>query len=150
MAESADTTLAFEWISNLLTALDHHDLAEETRSAIVRECAIAHYRSANMEEIVSRYKGDIEAFLQFLSREWKWKITYDRDAQIITADEDKRICVCPLVQKSIGKVSATLCHCSEGFAERMFSAVVEKPVKAEVTKSILRGDKSCVYTIQIL
>jgi predicted hydrocarbon binding protein len=149
MAESTDTTLAFEWISNLLAALDDN-LAQETRAAIVRECAAAHYRSANMDEIVSRYKGDIEAFLQFLSKEWKWKITYDRDAQIITADEDKSVCVCPLVQKNAGKVSATLCHCSEGFAEKMFSAVVEKPVKAEVTRSVLRGDKSCIYTIQIL
>jgi hypothetical protein len=59
-------------------------------------------------------------------------------------------CVCPLVQQNIGVVSTTLCHCSEGFAERMFSAVIEKPVKATVTRSILRGDKSCVYTIQIL
>ena len=150
MAENADMTLAFEWISNLLTALDHHNLAQETRAAIVRGCSVAHYRGANMDEIVSQYKGDIEAFLQFLSKEWQWKITYDRDAQVITADEDKNVCVCPLVQKSVEKVSATLCHCSEGFAERMFSAVVEKPVKAEVTRSILRGDKSCVYTIQIL
>jgi predicted hydrocarbon binding protein len=150
MAESTNTTLAFEWISNLLTVLDQHNLSQETRSAIVRECATAHYRNANMDEIVSQYKGDLEAFLQFLSKEWKWKIIYDRDAQIVTADEDKKVCVCPLVQKSVGKVSATLCHCSEGFAERMFSAVVEKPVKAEVTRSILRGDKSCVYTIQIL
>ena len=149
MSENTDTTLAFEWISSLLAVLDD-DLPQETRAALIRRCAVAHYRNANVDKIVSQYKGDIEAFLQFLSREWKWKITYDQDAQIVTADEDKNVCVCPLVQKSTGKVSATLCHCSEGFAERMFSAVVEKPVKAEVTRSILRGDKSCVYTIQIL
>lgn len=148
MAESADTTLASEWIAHLLAALDDN-LTQEARSALVRECAAAHYRSANMDEIIPQYKGDIEAFLQFLSKEWRWKITYDRESQVVTADEDKNVCVCPLVQKGVG-VSATLCHCSEGFAERMFSAVVEKPVKAEVTRSILRGDKSCVYTIQIL
>jgi hypothetical protein len=82
MAESADTTLTSEWIANLLAVLDDN-LAQETRAAIVRECATAHYRSANMDKFVSQYKGDIEAFLQFLSKEWQWKITYNRDAQII-------------------------------------------------------------------
>jgi predicted hydrocarbon binding protein len=113
-------------------------------------CAAAHYRSIAMDELVAQYRGNIEGFLQLLSEKWLWKVAYDKEAQIITADENKSACVCPLVQKAPGMASPTLCHCSEGFAERMFSAVAESPVKAQVTSSILRGDKSCVYTIRIL
>ncbi len=40
-----------------------------------------------------------------------------------------------------------LCNCSEGFAERMFSYILNRPVRATVIASILRGDKSCKYEI---
>ena len=151
MAENnatAEERFVYEWLSTLLAALDAN-LPPETKAAILQGCAAAHYRSINMDELVSPYRGNVEGFLQFLSEKWQWKVTYDKDAQIITADENKSACVCPLVQKG-GIASPALCYCSVGFAERMFSAVAARPVKGEVTRSILRGDPSCVYTIQIL
>jgi predicted hydrocarbon binding protein len=117
---------------------------------LLQGCAAAHYRSANMDAIVSQYTGNLAGFLAFLSEKWQWKVTYDQGTQTIIADENKPACVCPIVQMVPGKVSATLCHCSEGFAERMFSAVIEKPVEAKVVRSILRGDQSCVYSVQVL
>jgi len=138
-----------EWLSTLLAALDAN-LPPETRATILQACAAAHYRSIAMDELVSQYRGNVEGFLQVLSEKLLWKVAYDREAQVITADENKSACVCPLMQKNLGMASPTLCHCSEGFAERMFSAVAERPVKARVTSSILRGDKSCVYSIRIL
>jgi predicted hydrocarbon binding protein len=145
----AEERFVYEWLSTLLAALDAN-LPTETKAAILQGCAAAHYRSINMDELVSQYRGNVEGFLQLLSEKWQWKVIYDKEAQIITADENKSVCVCPLVQKGLGTASPALCHCSEGFAERMFSAVAERPVKAQVTRSILRGDKSCVYTIQLL
>jgi hypothetical protein len=147
--QNPDDRFASEWVTNLLTVLDG-SLSEETRTSLLRGCAAAHYRSANMDAIVSQYAGNLAGFLQFLSEKWQWKIAYAQATQTITADENKPACVCPLVQKNRGKVSATLCHCSEGFAEKMFSAVIEKPVEARVIRSILRGDQSCVYSIQVL
>lgn len=91
-----------------------------------------------------------ERFIQFLSEQWQWQVAYDPAETVITADENKSYCVCPLVQQSPQVVSGTLCHCLEGFAEQMSSEVVGGPVKATVVQSVLRGDKSCVYSIQIL
>lgn len=144
-----DSLFASEWIANLLAVLDDN-LNEETRASLLQGCAAAHYRSANMDAVLSQYTGNLTEFLQFLSEKWQWKIDYDQVTQTITADENKPDCVCPLVQKASGRVSATLCHCSEGFAEKMFSTVIEKPVEASVVRSILRGNKSCVYSIQVL
>ncbi len=152
MAENNTTgeeRFVYEWLSALLAALDAN-LPSETKATLLQGCAAAHYRSLNMDELVSQYRGDVEGFVQFLSEKWQWKVAYDKEAQIITADENKSACVCPLVQKGFGIASPTLCYCSVGFAERMFSAVAARPVKGEVTRSILRGDKSCVYTIRIL
>jgi hypothetical protein len=146
---TAEDRFVYEWLSTLLAALDAN-LPPETKAALLQGCAAAHYRSINMDELVSQYRGNVEGFLQFLSEKWRWKVVYDQEAQIITADENKSTCVCPLVQRGLGIASPALCYCSVGFAERMFSDVVERPVKAQVTSSILRGDKSCVYTIRIL
>jgi hypothetical protein len=146
---TAEERFVYDWLSTLLAALDAN-LPPETQATILQGCAATHYRSLNMDELVSQYRGNIEGFLQLLSEKWQWKVAYDQEAQVITADENKSACVCPLVQKGLGLASPTLCHCSEGFAERMFSAVAERPVKAQVTRSILRGDQSCVYSIQIL
>ena len=107
------------WISHLLSVLDNR-LDAETKATILRECASFHYRDARMEEIVSQYRGNLEGFIQFLSEEWQWQVTYDPARQTIRADENKSYCVCPLVQQSSQAVSGTLCHCSEGFAKRMF------------------------------
>jgi hypothetical protein len=148
-ANAIEERFVYEWLSTLLTALDAN-LPPEAKAAILQGCAAAHYRSLNMDELVSQYRGNVEGFLQLLSEKWQWKVAYDKDAQIITADENKSACVCPLMQKGLGITSPALCYCSVGFAERMFSAVAARPVKAQVTRSILRGDPSCVYTIQIL
>ena len=82
-------------------------------------------------------KGDLDGFLAFLSREWGWVIT--QCGEIILVDENKNYCVCPLCQAQ--KMPPLLCNCSEGFAERMFSYVLNRPVRATVIASILRGDK---------
>lgn len=102
-----------------------------------------------MESVVARFCGDLAGFLQFLSETWGWQVTYDPAAGTITADENKPTCVCPLVQKSPEALSGTLCYCLEGFAERMFSAVIGRPVRAAVVQSVLRGAESCIYSIQI-
>ena len=136
------------WAAALISALDS-DLPVEVKAPVLRACAAVHYEDANMDSIVARFQDDLDGFLQFLTDQWGWLITYDPAAGTITADENKPYCVCPLVQKSPQAVSGTLCFCSEGFAERMFSAVVGRPVKATVVQSVLRGAGSCIYSIQV-
>ena len=144
---SDEDILISNWLGQLLNQID--DLPPETVANLLKGCALAHYQHLNMEQTLAPYKGDLPAFLRFLSETWHWQIVYNQDAQIIIADEDKSFCVCPLVQRQLVK-SPVLCSCSEGFAERMFAAVLDQPVQATVTQSVLRGDASCVYTIQIL
>lgn len=140
-------TLISGWLGQLLNQID--DLPSQSAAKLLKSCALAHYQHLNMEQTLDPYKGDLPAFLHFLSETWHWQIAYDQDTQVIIADENKNFCVCPLVQRRLVQ-SPVLCSCSEGFAERMFATVLNRPVKATVTQSVLRGDASCVYTIQIL
>jgi hypothetical protein len=149
-AQASDENLFIGgWLARLLNLIDDN-LPPEAKANLLKGCALAHYQHINMEQTVAPYKGNLQEFFRFLTEEWRWKIEYDEDARVITADENKSFCVCPLVQRQIVRDSSMLCSCSEGFAERMFSAVLGQPVKARVIKSILRGDPSCVYAIQIL
>jgi predicted hydrocarbon binding protein len=102
-----------------------------------------------MGKTVARFEGKLDDFLGFLTEEWGWIIEYSKQDGVIMIDENKEACVCPLVRKDIGMKSRSLCYCSEGFAEKMFSAVAGFPVRAEVTESILRGAKSCKYRIDL-
>ncbi len=135
------------WVAGMLEVADR-SLDARAKVRLLKGCAAAHYRSARMPETVAPFAGDLERFLEHLSQSWNWKISYDPSAGIILADENKSSCVCPLARGG-ARLSPLLCHCSEGFAERMFSAVTGKAARATVIRSVLRGDPSCVYRIEL-
>ena len=137
--------------SYLIRLLDRmNELPEEQSKKILEECSLCHFIENNMEEQLTQFIGDIDALLDFLKSQWGWLITYDRESGRITADEGKSQCICPIVTLSAnGEASPNLCHCSEGFAKRMFSMVVGREVRTKIKTSILRGDDSCVYEIQL-
>ncbi len=145
---AAGIRFASLWLGQLFNELNA--LApDEVKKRIMRGCAQAHYRQLNMHQVIAPYQGDLERFLQFLEHTWDWKITISQDGSTILADENKPECVCPLVQSALIEHQTLLCHCSEGFAEQMFSSVVGQPVEATVLRSIMRGDPSCVYQVRL-
>jgi hypothetical protein len=121
------------WVVNLLSVLDDN-LPENTKRVALNGCAAIHYRAINMDELVLQYRGDLTGFLVLIAEKWQWKVDYDAEARVITADENKPECVCPVARLRPGPVSG----------------VVGGPVQAQVLRSTLRGDKSCVYQIRIL
>lgn len=136
------------WLIELFNSLKEK-YPEEYKESI-KLCSAHHFRHLKMDEMLKDYIGNLPGFLEFISKEWGWKITVDNNSRLIYADENKDFCVCPLVKDKKNKFDPILCYCSEGFAERMFSMVIGKPVRAEVIKSVLKGNKSCVYMIKVL
>ncbi len=147
-AAGPEESFPYAWVEGLLDVADR-TLEAHAKVRLLKGCAAAHYQSARMAETVAPFAGDLEGFLAHLSRSWGWKISYDSSARVILADENKDHCVCPLARTGARRLSATLCHCSEGFAERMFAAVTGRAVRATVIRSVLRGDPSCVYRVEI-
>ena len=124
-------------------------LPANIKAGLVKGCSEAHYDALNMDDMLRPLKGDLPGFVRFLSETWGWKVAFEEGGQVIRADENKNFCVCPLIQRAVVKPTPTLCSCSEGFAERMFAYVLERPVSARVVRSVLRGDPSCVYQVFI-
>jgi hypothetical protein len=140
--------VAQQWLISLLENLGKNIEEKELRR-IVKMSAVTHYDHLKMDDLLAGYKGNLREFISFLEKEWDWKVDYDQASGIITADENKSYCVCPVLDKATMAGSRSICYCSEGFAELMFSEVAGTPVSAQVISSVRRGDKSCVYRIEI-
>ena len=137
-----------EWLSILLSNLNQ-DLDEEVLRKVVKKSSIAHFNNLNMNTLLSDYIDDLEKFIKFIESTWGWKIDYNKTTKVIIADENKDYCVCPVLEHKKELNTSAICYCSEGFAETMFSHVTGVTVKAKVISSVRKGDKSCIYKIEI-
>lgn len=133
------------WIASVLENLPE-SLTEKEIKILIKKTSGVHYSELNMENVLKEFEGDINKFIFFLENNWGWKVSNNANARKIIANENKELCVCPLIDSRIKGVSA-MCYCSEGFAEKMFSKVIGKKVEAIVISSVRRGDKSCMYEI---
>ncbi len=139
-----DMGLVCTWLDVLMSAYQENPAI--SMEDAIKKCSKTHYDALGMDDMLEPFLGKPEAFFDFLHEKWNWIVTVDKDGQRIIADENKSQCICPLIRA--GAVhTPNLCNCSEGFAERMFSKVFERPVKARVIESVLRGGKHCVYEI---
>jgi hypothetical protein len=136
-----------KWVGALLPLLAVGD--RERARAAIRNCWTPHYDSLGMQTTIERFRGNLEGFLRHLQVEWGWAVTYSPEQGMILVDENKPACVCPVVPKQHTGDLGLLCYCSEGFAERMFSQVIGTPVHVDVVASVLRGDPSCRYRIEL-
>ena len=137
-----------EWLSNLLSNLDK-DLDEDAVRKIVKKSSQTHYDNLKIDSLLSDYIGDLEKFNKYLEKAWGWKIDYNKRTKVLIADENKDFCVCPILEHNKEINTSAICYCSEGFAEKMFSAVTGVTVSARVISSVRRGDKTCKYKIEI-
>lgn len=135
------------WTSELLLHMQTHPKVDSPK--LMHHCSQYHYNLNQMDNILQPFVGDLEGFIEFLTKEWGWIVKYNAKEKTLIADENKEFCVCPIVNNMDDKkISPLLCHCSEGFAKLMFRKVIGSEVSAEVISSILRGDKSCIYQIK--
>ena len=138
---------ALHWITELLSSLDENNLSEQQLRSIIKRTSQAHHDLLNVPEMVRPFIGKPDEFTKFLQDAWGWKVSDDKTNRQLVIDENKPFCVCPLLKNASEKLYPALCYCSEGFAEKMFSAVYQKNVDVTVAASVQRGDPSCVYLI---
>jgi len=109
-----------------------------------RECA-RQFRARTFD----KYKGDIHGFLEAIQRPdgWVEKVEYDEAAGVLRVFDRSPTCTCPLVKE--GLTSTEQCYCTLGWQKETYSAILGRPVDASVEKSILRGDKGCIFRITV-
>jgi hypothetical protein len=111
--------------------------------ALGGECS-ATYRAS----LIDRYKGNLKGFLEEGRRNWMAQAEYDEAKGTIHIVDKGPSCSCPMVK--VGSTPPTFCDCTLGWQEATYSAILGRPVKAELEESILRGGKRCVYRISVV
>ena len=124
----------------------------------MRKCSRVCYDKNGFDDIIK--EGDFEGFLKTAKDDFGWGISLTPNpspkgegnykGSVLIVHENNTDCLCPMVRACKGKMSTSLCICTETELERMFARAYGGEVKAEVTEAILRGDKSCVYRIELL
>lgn len=132
--------------ARLLEVLQQH-LPEPERKQLLHslgmKCADT-YRAA----LIDRYKGDLKGFLQYGRRNWMAEAQFDEATGTIRVVDKGPGCSCPMAKP--GETPGTLCDCTLGWQESVYSSILGRPVKAHLEESILRGGKRCAYRIQVI
>lgn len=106
------------------------------------QCALT-YRTS----LIDQYKGDLPGFLKKGLSLWMAEAAYDEAAGTIRIVDKSPTCTCPLVKE--GTTPPSFCDCTLGWQEEAYSAILGRPVHAELEESILRGGKRCVFRIKV-
>jgi predicted hydrocarbon binding protein len=132
------------WITCLIAGLDEH-VDEETRAKVLEQCG----RQCQSQSFIKKARDiyqkseNIDEFLDNFRQVYK-HLHRDGDEVYIVYPK----CYCSHVNKiPPGKLSATYCNCSRGWAKALFEGALGRPVEVIMEESIVKGDKQCKFRI---
>jgi len=133
-----------KWITCLIAGLDGH-VDEEARAKVLEQCG----RQCQSESFIQKARNiyqkseNIDDFLDRFGQVYK-HLHREGDSVYIIYPK----CYCSFVNKiPVGKLSATYCNCSRGWAKALFEGALGRPVEVVMEESIVKGDKQCKFRI---
>ena len=132
------------WITWLIAAMDEC-LDEETRVRILEQCG----RQCQSQSFIRKARKiyeKTESLDEFLNEFGQVYEKLHREGDTVYIIYPK--CYCPIVNKiPQGKLSATYCNCSRGWAKALFEGALGIPVEVVMEQSIIGGDEQCKFRI---
>jgi len=129
----------------MLVRILNENLDQSTRKKIFeslgRQCA------SQYSDLIEQYQGNIGGFLDEIRKRWVESAEYNQETGLIRITDRSKTCTCPLVDQSL--TPQEFCDCTLGWQKETYSAILGKPVDAELEESILRGGSRCVFRIQV-
>lgn len=133
-----------EWFSGLMEGMER--LNRETWPNVLemtgRACARVH--SGELFWKTWEVTKDIDTFIEKINRVMGEEIYKKLDDNVISASYSE--CKCPLVRYGLID-SPLICECSPNWLMENFETILEKSVTITTEHTILRGAKSCFFTI---
>jgi len=133
-----------KWIACLIAGLNEH-VDEKTRATVLEQCG----RQCQSQSFIKKARGiyqksrNIDEFLEKLEQAYK-HLHREGDKVYIVYPR----CYCSQVNKiPKGKLSATYCNCSRGWAKALFEGALGRTVDVIMEKSIINGDNQCKFRI---
>lgn len=130
---------------DLLRSLDN-DLDEKTKIKVMETCGencpFTHPTDERLLAIKDS-SNDERDFLDKLSQQWRVEIE-GNDVYVVFEK-----CYCPLVNKNINDISATLCYCTLGNLKKKFRIGLDRDIDVLIEKTVLSGDDECRFKVLI-
>ncbi len=99
-------------------------------------------------QVVKGYEGRPDAYWAHIKTLWLERVDYDKEKGVIHLTEKERTqCNCPLA--ALMRIPGNMCSCSVGTQEAIHEALFNRPAKATVDESVLRGGKRCRFTVTL-
>jgi hypothetical protein len=160
ITEKTDKKKKALWTKNAMERLDSL-VDEKTRIQIMNNCGknCAEINKRVIQKAMERRKK-FELFEEFLKAEQetppkgtKIKREGNQLFHVYTpqAFTHPMRCYCGLVRALPTDVimSKTYCHCAEGFIQKYWEAISEKPVKVTLIESAISGASECKFAVQL-
>ncbi|MFB0504989.1 MAG: DUF6144 family protein [Candidatus Bathyarchaeia archaeon] len=154
--EKTDAEKKARWMKGAMEKLDKL-IDEGTKFKIMENCGYncAKINKRAIEEAVARRRR-FKTADEFMEAEQKKPTKGTRLVregnvlyQYYTPQSYGVRCYCEMVAAAEGEISPTYCHCSKGFVEKLWEAVLEKSVDVEFIQSVISGANECKFTIHI-
>lgn len=144
--------LAGNALNAILDGLSQTD--EETRDRIMRMCGEAcageeHWGPATeiAERIAEEEEKNLDSIIERVNSEISWCGKWVKDEDRIQST--CRECGCPLVRHGVVRNTEVFCHCSKGWVETTFGALLKRPVRVELEKAMGLGNNECRYIVHL-
>ncbi|MBD3183907.1 hypothetical protein GF312_16605 [Candidatus Poribacteria bacterium] len=145
------------WLKEVMQRLDEL-VDEKTRIQLMERCG---HECADMHNVIKsaiekrRQFASLDEYIRAEQQESKTGYRIERDGQILyvyyTPDDMGLRCFCSLWHglQDDENVSVTWCNCSRSHVEKIWSGILDKPVKVELLGSRIKGDHECKFAINL-
>lgn len=151
MIQKKDLEFTSQWAQAMFAEITEQNpegnLMAVNMREVMRKCSRICYDKHSLDKEIK--EADLDDFLGRAHKIFGWDIDYDTDTGKMVVYENNTECLCPLARACKGKVAESLCICTETELERIFSRAYGGKVTARVVESVLKGNASCIYHIQL-
>ncbi|MFX1377518.1 MAG: hypothetical protein ACFFA4_00340 [Promethearchaeota archaeon] len=156
-----------QWLKDTLIRIDN--IADDYKKyEIISRCAhdFSQKRINYMKSIYQK-KRDIDDVIEEMNKDYTWYEKLKREGNIIYVskipvnpeeyekaenieEKKKNYCHCRFINNNLDKgISPTFCYCGTGWYRQQWEGILEKPVRIEILKSLLKGDDFCQVAIHL-
>lgn len=154
------------WLKAAINRLS--DLADdEQKYQILSNCGHIFSQDRIMKlKAIYELNKDIDEVLEAMREDPEWYETPVREGNIIyvgknpynsegykaakTAAEKKKFyCHCSMIRDHMDEISPTFCNCGAGWYRQQWEGILEKQVRVEILKSLVKGDDECYFAIHL-
>jgi hypothetical protein len=164
--DSMDGAARARWVRQAMTKLEQLVPDKNTRKRVLALSA-CRFPKEYLAKLRAEYLrlNDLDVFLEYVYRNPFYVKPERRDNTIYITkaparpeehalaqtpkDRRRHYCHCPYVREATEEIPRIYCHCGAGWCQHIWEAILDRPLRVEVIKSVLQGDDVCQFAVHL-